>query len=485
MTRDPLAYECLSALIGQTGEKGPVCEGYARAFKVLCDAVGIQCVLTDGITSSNEPHMWNYVEVGGKWYGVDVTWNDPPNIDEEAVSGLENESYMLVGANTISSATSNGSTFLDTHTVENNHFENGLYYINGPLLSNTAFVFDTGLSFSNALEDIDLGYSQISGLRDAVFNKHPIIQQNMKVSLKGINLQHGNDYIYDCNNNVNPGQATVKVYGRGNYCGSASSAFTIKSAEIKVEDVSIASVTYTGNPLKPKPKITLANTRLVEGEDYSVVTTYTNNVNAGTAKVKVVIRGLNSCTGVVEKNFTFAIKKAALGDATISTNDVTYTGNVLTPKVMVAMSNPRLAKGKDYSVAFSYSNNKNAGLATVTATIKGMGNYAGTLTRSANFVIAPKQMKLVKLLSKKKSFVANWSKAAKAWCSGYQIRYSTNSKMKTGVKTVTISKYSKGQAKVSRLAKKKNYYVQIRAYKAVGGAKYYGDWSSAKKVRTK
>ena len=76
-----LSYECLSALKGSSGENGPVCEAYARAFKILCNKKNIPCVLVDGYATSDsnpgEAHMWNYVQVGTNWYAVDVTWNDP------------------------------------------------------------------------------------------------------------------------------------------------------------------------------------------------------------------------------------------------------------------------------------------------------------------------------------------------------------------------------------------------------------------------
>lgn len=55
-----------------------VCEGYARAFKYLCDLHDIPCVLVvgDGYHSRTEfeYHMWNYVQIDGVWYGVDPTW---------------------------------------------------------------------------------------------------------------------------------------------------------------------------------------------------------------------------------------------------------------------------------------------------------------------------------------------------------------------------------------------------------------------------
>ncbi len=52
-----------------------LCEGYARAFKLLCNEAGIRCDLIYGF-SENENHMWNCVNVAGKYSHVDVTWND-------------------------------------------------------------------------------------------------------------------------------------------------------------------------------------------------------------------------------------------------------------------------------------------------------------------------------------------------------------------------------------------------------------------------
>lgn len=69
-----------------------VCEGYARAFKSAMDRLNVPCVLVQGYAQSDaglEPHMWNYVQVEGAWYGVDVTWNDGENCSPEG--------YLLLG----------------------------------------------------------------------------------------------------------------------------------------------------------------------------------------------------------------------------------------------------------------------------------------------------------------------------------------------------------------------------------------------------
>ena len=129
--------ECTAALAGKTGTDGPVCESYARAFKILCDKVGIPCVLVDGQaktskTSNGEPHMWNYVRVDDKWLAVDVTWNDPLSGKNEAISGCENEDWLMVYRDSLMS---NGMTFLESHPVENRASQDGISFTNGPELA--------------------------------------------------------------------------------------------------------------------------------------------------------------------------------------------------------------------------------------------------------------------------------------------------------------------------------------------------------------
>ena len=52
-----------------------VCEGYARAFQLLCNKANIDSVLLSGIADSDN-HAWNGVKIGGDWYQIDVTWDD-------------------------------------------------------------------------------------------------------------------------------------------------------------------------------------------------------------------------------------------------------------------------------------------------------------------------------------------------------------------------------------------------------------------------
>ena len=138
-----MAHECMSALKGSIGTEGPVCEGYARAFKILCDRVGIPCVLVDGNARSSNAdkggaHMWNYVQIDGAWYVVDVTWNDPTGGNDGAVSGYERESWLLVGAETVIG--NMDINVITSHPAENSPSNKSPAFVNGPVLNNTAYV---------------------------------------------------------------------------------------------------------------------------------------------------------------------------------------------------------------------------------------------------------------------------------------------------------------------------------------------------------
>lgn len=48
-----------------------VCAGYTKAFELLMNAAGIECI---GVTSPS--HAWNLVRLNDSWYQVDCTWDD-------------------------------------------------------------------------------------------------------------------------------------------------------------------------------------------------------------------------------------------------------------------------------------------------------------------------------------------------------------------------------------------------------------------------
>lgn len=71
-------------LYGALVEGKAVCEGYARAFQYLLYQAGTQCLFVEGTSvrpggSRGEAHAWNVVQINGKYYHTDVTWDDQSN----------------------------------------------------------------------------------------------------------------------------------------------------------------------------------------------------------------------------------------------------------------------------------------------------------------------------------------------------------------------------------------------------------------------
>jgi len=61
-------------------KKRAVCSGYAEAFKLCMDILGIPCIRVSGMADGVrdwENHEWNAVQIDGEWYMVDVTFDDP------------------------------------------------------------------------------------------------------------------------------------------------------------------------------------------------------------------------------------------------------------------------------------------------------------------------------------------------------------------------------------------------------------------------
>ncbi|MBO4414653.1 MAG: hypothetical protein J5824_01580 [Lachnospiraceae bacterium] len=55
-----------------------VCAGYTSAYKMVLDILGVEndILVNDEKPEENAYHCWNHVKVDGKWYHIDVTWND-------------------------------------------------------------------------------------------------------------------------------------------------------------------------------------------------------------------------------------------------------------------------------------------------------------------------------------------------------------------------------------------------------------------------
>lgn len=120
-------YNVYGALVNREA----VCEGYAKAFKYVMDGLKIQSTLAIGKGTNSEGnienHAWNYVQVSGGWYAIDVTWDDPISTTGR-VSQESRYKYFLKGSN----------EFFKDH-IPSGQFTEGGKVFTYPNISNNSF----------------------------------------------------------------------------------------------------------------------------------------------------------------------------------------------------------------------------------------------------------------------------------------------------------------------------------------------------------
>lgn len=289
------------------------------------------------------------------------------------------------------------------------------------------------------------------------------------------------DYTISYKNNTNVGTASVTVTGKGNYTGTISKSFTIAATNLSTADVklSAASFTYNGKAITPSVTVTCNGKVLTNGTDYSVA--YTNNINAGTARV--TITGTGAYSGV--KTVTFRIKRAK---ATLTPTAAALTLTQSSRKTAVIKR-----KKTDGKISLKSSNSKivkisgtsiiplSPGKATVTITAAQGKNYNAVSAR-ISISVRPLPVSSLSLKSSAKGQATVSWKQVKSITS-YQIQYSTASSMKSA-RTITVKGASKS-AVLKKLTRGKKYYVRIRTVKTVSKKNYYSTWSKTTSVKVK
>ena len=219
----------------------------------------------------------------------------------------------------------------------------------------------------------------ISDVADQTYTGSLIVP-NITVSCNDVELVKDTDYTVSYSNNKNVGTATISITGIGDYTGTITKNFNIVARDISDTTIgSIPNQTYTGNSISALPVITYNGATLTKGTDYTL--TYSNNVNVGTGTV--TITGKGNFKGTTSK--TFSISARAMSDTSVANiSSQTYTGNVISPLPTITYNNKTLKKDTDYTL--SYSDNINAGTATITIT--GKGNFTGMT--SMTFIITQK-----------------------------------------------------------------------------------------------
>lgn len=360
-----------------------VCESYALAMNRLLDIAGIPSMTVYG-TGNGEGHAWNYVKMpNGNWYMLDATWND--------AGSKSNGQYLLAASDT-------------------KHVATGSRFVVGQ-----KFTYPTlaGAKYSAGAESIGINKSELVltkgkkqqlALSNDYYNsfRHTWSGGDSKVAkvdAKGkVTAVAPGKTVVTCAVAGKKMSCTVYVYQwtgltfANNKKASLSYNLSNKDTKLDSSDMVTFSITVgqkngalTAAAIQAKegladPKATVSNSKI------ATVSSCTLSGNVISLKVQPL------AVGSTKINVSFGGKKATLNlkvtqglqDSwfeALPITSVEYTGKAFKPKVTATAFLP---KGAKYKV--TYTDNKNAGTATVTIT--GTGNYSGTVKRT--FKITPK-----------------------------------------------------------------------------------------------
>ena len=276
-----------------------------------------------------------------------------------------------------------------------------------------------------------------------------LIDPDMRCSHCDKELQENVDYKVEYSNNIDPGVASMKIIGMGDYKGyELNFTFVIeKKAPTTTED--------------QKPTTTTTETK---------PTTGTTESSSATSETKPT-------TGTTAATTTTTESKPTTEDKTTATTESKPTTSSTTTETKPATTETR-------------PSTEDSSTAGTTAAKKETATTAAPVIR-----ISVKKAAIQKIKALKKAFTINILKN-KDQITGYQISYSYKKNFK-GQKVKTLKKFKYKKIKVKRkkytitsykvkgLKRKKTIYVRVRAYKQVGKTKVYGKWSSVKKVKIK
>ena len=143
-----------------------VCDGYSKAFKMLCDKNGIPCIIVVGY-AGNIGHAWNYVKMNNRWYAIDTTWDDLDNSAD-----ICSDEFFMMGSST---RDADGRTFSTTHTATGDRYTNvSLTY---PDLNPTAYIaISSDISlFGDANTDGKVSLMDAKRILQSVVGSRPLV----------------------------------------------------------------------------------------------------------------------------------------------------------------------------------------------------------------------------------------------------------------------------------------------------------------------
>ncbi len=472
-----------------------VCEGYSRSYQYMLNELGIENYLCSSVDLC---HVWNIVKLDGKYYHVDITFDDEPcssgnGVNEigadrtghvkhnnflRSTEGIIGESHEADDFDTTPQDTTYDDYFwqdsetaftllkgkiyyIDNSSEKLMHWQGGngtgdteLYDVSdnwGYYLSNFACLSgDKNYLYFNSSDTV-YEFDVVNNTRGVIHK----LQLESGMAIYGFKAFH-NEFFCDIAT-APEYHADEKQSNMHRHKYSNEGIDITDGAKEYCERV-IKNQVYTGNPITFATDIYAGGRTLEEKVDFTV--SYENNINVGTATV--VISGIGDYIGLYSKKFT--ITPASISKATVTNvGDKTYTGGAIKQAPIVRVLGRILSEGRDYTLG--YSNNIATGKATLK--ISGKGNYKGSISKT--FYIHPKKVEGITVKkATPTSITLNWKKTPSG--TGYAVVCATskNGKYKT---VALIDSRSTTSFTHKKLSKNKTYYYKVIAYKTVDAVK--------------
>lgn len=286
-----LKQSAYAALINKTS----VCQGYATLFYYMTNSVGVDSRVVlgnsyDSQGSVGENHAWNIVEIDGKYYYCDTTWD----------SGTGEYKYFLKGKNTLSHKNSvieqmdkkvNPETVLSVSQDDywNYMTQNGYTRIN---LSGAKASFTDGIYSVESL-----------GSSSGLVTAEPVVTLNGVVLVKGIDYKVSYVSVLIHSNGLS-GECTAKIEGRGAYQSSFEEKFKV---EIKVASSNTGSSNNSGTK-EGKNTSNTSDSKVSDPDKTSNVASNVKDSNT-TQKIVTTENSIKVGTTLKTKEYTYKITK--------------------------------------------------------------------------------------------------------------------------------------------------------------------------------
>jgi len=194
-----------------------------------------------------------------------------------------------------------------------------------------------------------------------------------------IKLVEGTDYtMSSIENNIDVDQYTVTFTGKGDYTGETTSNYEITPRDITIATVDeIADQVFSGSAIEPAITVKDGSDALSADKDFTVI--FTNNINAGTANVKVI--GIGNYKNAIE-TATFKIAPLDLSKVAVEPQnaELPYNRGPQNPEFALSVNGITLTANTDYTISGDLAKTDVADGYTVKFTAVEPGNYTGETT---------------------------------------------------------------------------------------------------------